>query len=555
MLKSSLVAIALMGVSQSAFAQQAIGAGGQIQQIPPAPALQKSVPDIRIDRREAPATPGPVGAKVLINSLHVTGQTLFSEAQLIAVTGFKPGAELSLPDLRAMAMKITSYYNRRGYFVAQAYVPAQDIKDGAVTIAVIEGHYGKIILHNRTNLSNGLIWSVLHGLNSGDLVATAPLERRLLLISDMPDVQVKSTLTPGAAVGTSDLIVDVAPGRRVTGSVEADNAGNPYTGPYRLGATVNINDPFGQGDVFSVRVLSSFSGMDYVRASYQAQVQDATVGVSYAYFDYRLGRQFSSLHASGTEEIASVYGSYPLIRSYNTNLTAQVDFDARTFQDKVGATSSVTDKQAWVLIAGFTGDHRDTFGGGGWTSYSLSGSFGDLDIRSADARAWDALTARTDGQYEKLSFSVSRLQQVVGPLSLYGWVRGQIASKNLDVSEKMELGGAYAVRAYPEGEAYGDEGYVATLEARLLLPALPEHFPGRFQLFGFVDTGSVTLDKSPWFTGPDSATRSGAGVGITWTAVNNFVVTVTYAHKLGDAMATSAPDAPDRFWIQAAKYF
>ena len=33
----------------------------------------------------------------------------------------------------------------------------------------------------------------------------------------------------------------------------------------------------------------------------------------------------------------------------------------------------------------------------------------------------------------------------------------------------MELGGAYGVRAYPEGEAFGDTGYIATTEARLML--------------------------------------------------------------------------------------
>ena len=30
-----------------------------------------------------------------------------------------------------MAARIADYYHRSGYFVAQAYLPAQDIKDGA----------------------------------------------------------------------------------------------------------------------------------------------------------------------------------------------------------------------------------------------------------------------------------------------------------------------------------------------------------------------------------------------------------------------------------------
>ena len=41
-------------------------------------------------------------------------------------------------------------------------------------------------------------------------------------------------------------------------------------------------------------------------------------------------------------------------------------------------------------------------------------------------------------------------------VSLFASVNGQLASKDLDSSEKMVLGGMYAVRAYPEGEAYAD---------------------------------------------------------------------------------------------------
>jgi len=555
-LRFGLFAAALFAMSQNALAQVPIGAGGQIQQIPQAPALQKTIPDLPVQREATPALPLHAGPKFLVSSLHVTGQTHFSESELVATTGFKSGSELSLDDLRAMTAKITDLYNRSGYFVAQAYLPPQDIKDGAVTIAVIEGRYGKIRLDNKTNVSDGVINDVLDGLNSGDPVVSAPLERRLLIISDIPGVEVSSTLSPGTDVGTSDLTVGVMPGQRVTGSIQGDNAGNPYTGVYRAGATVNFNEPFGIGDVLSARFLASTTGgLIYGRLSYQAQVGDATVGAAYTAFEYKLGRQFSSLDASGSEQIASVYGSYPLIRSYSNNLYALLDFDFRTFRDKIGATPSITNKQAWVVMPGISGDCHDMFGGGGWTSYAFVASFGSLDIRSPLARALDAATARTNGGYAKLSFSASRLQQLVGPLSLFGEVRGQIASKNLDVSEKMELGGAYGVRAYPEGEAYGDEGYMATLEARLLLPRWQESLPGEMQAIAFVDTGSVTLNKSPWFTGSNSATRSGAGIGLIWAATNNFTVSATYAWELGSTRATSAPDHFGGFWIQIVKYF
>jgi hemolysin activation/secretion protein len=555
MSKTKLFTVALLALSQSAFAQTPPSAGGQMQQIPPVPMPQKTVPEIRIEQGATPSTPASDNVRIPVNSLHVTGQTLYSEAELVAITGFSPGGERTLSELRGMASKIADFYHGNGYFVAQAYLPVQNITDGAVTIAVLEGQYGSVNLRNQAELSDALPSGLLNGLNSGDTIAIAPLENRLLLLADIPGVNVRSTLTPGAAVGTSDLIVDVTPGKRVTGSVEADNAGNRYTGEYRVGATVNINNPTGNGDVISLRVLTSGAGLNYGRASYQTQFGKATAGVAYTALNYRLGEEFESLHAHGTAEIASIYGSYPLIRSRNTNLYGLLEFDAKTFQDKVDLTSSVTDKKANVLMASLAGNHRDNFGGGGLSSYALTQSFGDLDIRTPGALAFDALGPQTNGHYQKLGFNAARLQRVTDRVALYGAIYGQFASKNLDISEKMGLGGMYAVRAYPVGEAYSDEGYVATLEARLLLPKFSQSMPGQMHLIGFVDSGSGTANKHPWATGENHRTLSGAGIGLNWEDYNNFVVNTYWAHKVGNEVATSAPDKNGRFWIQLVKYF
>jgi len=555
--KNKLLPFALLVLSQSVFAQQPPSAGSQIQQIPPAPIPQKAVPKISIEPSSEPATAASDAIKIIVNSLRVTGTRIYPEADLIALTGFKAGSELTLAELRGMALKITERYRNDGYFVAQAYLPAQEIKDGAVTIAVVEGQYGKVAVRNQSKLSDGLVYSQLEGINSGDTVAIAPLESRLLLLSDIPGVNVTSTLTPGASVGASDLIVDVTPGQRVTGEVDVDNAGNRYTGEYRLGATVNLNNPAGRGDVASLRLLTTGSGLNYARASYQMPFGKATAGVAYSWLGYELGKEFADLQATGTAQVASIYGSYPLIRSRNNNLYAGLAFDAKTFQDKrpLNFAVPVEDKKAQVLMASLRGDHRDSLGGGGLTGYSLTWTTGNIDIETPAIKAWDAAHAQTNGHFNKLGFSAMRLQSVTDTVSLYAGINGQVASKNLDTSEKMELGGMYAVRAYPEGEAYADQGYVLNLEARMQLPKFSERQLGQVQLIGFVDTGSVTINKNPWAPGDNRRTLSGAGVGLNWSDTNNFMVRAYYARKLGNETATSAPDKSGRFWIQAVKYF
>jgi hemolysin activation/secretion protein len=552
---TKLLPFALVALSQAAFAAQPPSAGSSIQQIPPAPAPQKAAPEVRIEPAKAPPTAASEGVKIVVNRVQVTGSNVYSEAELVALTGFQPGRELTLPELRAMAQTITAHYRRNGYFVAQAYLPAQDIMEGVVTIAVLEGHYGKVDVRNQSKLGDDLVHSQLDGINSGEVIAIAPLESRLLLLSDIPGVNVRSTLVPGAGPGVSDLMVDVVPGALVSGSVDADNGGNRYTGQYRVGATVNLNNLAGRGDQATLRTMTTGEGLNYARLSYQMQFGKAKAGVAYSRLGYELGREFESLGAHGTARVATLYGSYPLIRSRNDNLYVYTAYDDKTFRDEVDLTASVSDKKARVWTTSLFGDHRDNFGGGGASAYSLTWSTGEIDLQSPGLRALDAATARSNGHFNKLGFGLMRLQNVTDSVSLYGAVNGQMAWKNLDVSEKMELGGINGVRAYPEGEAYGDQGYVLNLEARLRLPKFSQSLPGQMQLFGFVDTGTVTLDKKPWAAGSNRRSLSGAGVGLTWSENNNFMVKIAYAHKLGSEPAISAPDKSGRFWFQAVKYF
>ncbi|MCK9216268.1 MAG: ShlB/FhaC/HecB family hemolysin secretion/activation protein, partial [Rhodoferax sp.] len=382
-----------------------------------------------------------------------------------------------------------------------------------------------------------------------------PLEHRLLLLSDLPGVKVNSSLVPGAAPGSSDLIVNLTPGKRISGSIDADNAGNHYTGANRIGATINFNEPLGLGDVASLRALTSGKGLNYLRGAYQMQFGKAKAGVAYGALRYELGEEFASLGAHGTTQVASLFGSYPLIRSRNENLYAGLVLDAKKFRDEVDATGSVADKKAQVLTTSVSGNSIDALGGGGQTSHALAWSTGNIDLQTPSEQALDAVTAQSNGHFNKLAFGLARLQHVTDTVSLYGAINGQYAWNNLDVSEKMELGGMYGVRAYPEGETYADQGYVINLEARWQLPKLSTSLPGQVQLIGFIDTGRATINKNPWSAEPNKRTLSGAGVGVNWYETNNFMVRAYYAVKVGDEAATSAPDKSGRFWIQAVKYF
>ena len=523
-------------------------------QLPSLPKVPSVLAPTELKSPPSPPAALASGAPFKVNRLQVRGASLYPEADLVKVTGFEPGRDLNIPALQGMADRITQHYRQNGYLLARAYLPAQEIREGVLTLVVLEGQYGQIKVNNTSSLDNQVPKGVLEGLNYGDVIALGPLEERLLLLTDIPGVGIRSSLVPSSTLGMSDLVVDVLPAARVSGSVDADNAGNRYTGEERIGGTVNLNNPMGIGDLASLRILTSGHGLRYARAAYQVPMGRGRVGVAYGDLAYNLGREFADLKAHGHARIATLFGTYPLVRSRQSNLNVGLSLDAKSFQDRIDAEPSQIDKRAQVAVASLYGDRRDRWGGGGVSTYSLTLSAGSLDIRTPEALVRDAATSRTDGAFSKWGFAVSRLQRASPSISWFAGLSGQVASQNLDVSEKMELGGMNGVRAYHEGEAYADEGALLTLELRKQLDVSAQAL-GQVHLAAFIDAGAVKLHHQAWAAGEQRRQLGGAGVGVYWTQARDYSVKAFYARKLGREASTSAPDKSGRFWVQGVKYF
>jgi hemolysin activation/secretion protein len=91
----------------------------------------------------------------------------------------------------------------------------------------------------------------------------------------------------------------------------------------------------------------------------------------------------------------------------------------------------------------------------------------------------------------RLAYALSRLQRLTNADTLSLAVSGQVANKNLDSSEKFSLGGATGVRTYPQGEADGNEGYLASVELR-------HNLNDALQAILFYDTGAIRINQTPF---------------------------------------------------------
>lgn len=540
-------------------AQEAQSTGGAVFSTtkPAAVMPPKAEPVLNLPSDQRPPLRAPSALKVKVNAFRITGTQAVSQAQLQAIIANYNGKELSLGNLEQAAADITTYYRSQGYMLARAYLPAQDINNGTVEIAVLEGKLGQASVNTAQapQLNAAFAQKIIqNNQKTGVAVKESDLERGLLLLNDLPGVTASADLSPGANTGETNLAVSARQDKRFGGSIEADNYGNKYAGANRIGATAYANNLSGYGDQLTAKAMTSDESLEYGRLAYSSAVgsDGLRLGLAQTHLRYKLGDKFKDLNASGTVDSTSAFALYPIVRSRNANLYVQGTLETKAIKDEVKTTGDRSDKTADIYGLGFNGDWRDDLGGGAVSTYGATANNGDLKM-DAPTTANDAM--RTKGGYSKTNYNLSRLQTITPNVSFYVGLNGQLASKNLDSSEKMSLGGPNGVRAYGTGEAAGDEGYIASAELRYLVPGAHPFGAQGVQLTTFIDNGHITLQHTPFAGAKNARELTGAGVGINLID-DKYTVRASYAWKAnGSEAATSTPDNDGRAWLQGIVWF
>ncbi len=524
------------------------------QQRPAAPAPSRAA--LRVDATARPALEAGPGVTFALSSVRISGNTAFEDVELLPMVDGLAGRRVSLADLRAAAARITAYYREHGYPVARAYVPAQRIDAGGVEIAVLEGRYGALQVRNDSRLADSVLRNSLRAVSPDAVIQTTPLDRELLLLNDLAGVSVAATLTPGAQVGTSDLAVDVQRTPTLSGTLEADNFGNQYTGEWRAGGSVAAANLAGRGDLLSVRgLISQDTGLWYGRAAYEIPVTRGglRLGGALSHTYYTLGEQFDSLDADGSADIYTLFTQYPLIRSPRGRLDAQLAFNRFDLDDQIDAIDAHNPRELQSGTISVSGNMQDDLLGGAVNAASLALGRGDLQVNDAAAAQIDSATAQTEGGFTTLLYSALRLQRISDAVQLYVAMQGQAASQNLDSSQKFVLGGPQGVRAYDQGTGVGDEGILGSVELRYTLPSYA--WFGRPQLVAFFDAGRVRVNVDPYLAADNHIDLYGAGVGFNTDVARRIKLRAGVAWRVGDEPDQVDSSSSSQAWVQVATSF
>lgn len=238
---------------------------------------------------------------------------------------------ITLGMIETVADKITNYYRERGFILAKAYIPEQQVRDGVVTLTLLLGALGEVSVNNnkmyKEKKLSAVFDSALAKPVTGDLV-----EEQLFLINDFPGLNVQGFFESGSQVGDTKLNLNVKSEKRYDANLRIDNHGAEQTGEYRLYAEGFLHNPLGQGDQLLLALLFGFSPSNtvYGQLRYNTPVWTPRlkfeIGASNNEFILGPGNSESIdlLEIEGETFLADAKLSYTLKRSRKRNFS--VDF-------------------------------------------------------------------------------------------------------------------------------------------------------------------------------------------------------------------------------------
>jgi hemolysin activation/secretion protein len=462
-------------------------------------------------------------ATVQVRSFKFVGNKLLTSDQLNKALASFTNRQLTLNQLREAADTVTTTYREAGWTV-RAFLPKQEIDGGVVTLQIVEAVFGGAFLQGtapeRIEVTR-LVNMAEAILTKGQPLHANDIDRTLLLLDDLPGVNVTGNLIEGQRDGESNLALSAVDDALLTGNASVDNQGSRSTGTDRLSLNLNLNSPAGMGDLLSLNSLKT-QGSDYQRLAYNVPVGYTgwRAGLHASNLNYRvITDDFASLNPNGTAITRGWDISYPLLRSQLKNINLALSYDDKQFDNT--SNNVTTSYGIKAYNATLSANQIDDWASGGSTTASAGLTAGDKS---------------TESRYTKISLSLSRLQSLTTDLSLYVAANAQATNKNLDSSEKMYLGGANGVRAYPASEAGGSEGNTFTVELRQRL----DHY---ITLTGFYDYGMVKANHDNNVTSPanpNSYNLQGYGVSLAWQATQGIDIKATLAQRLGNNSAAQA---------------
>jgi hemolysin activation/secretion protein len=464
----------------------------------------------------------------------------------------------TINQLQAIADDVEQYYRSKGLVLARAFIPAQDVMLGNITIKVVEGNLGEVTVRGNESYGTQRIVGPFEPLLS-QAVDEADVEEALLTLQGYPGLTVFGTFREGNALGETDLVIDVRDEDRFYITPSVDNYGSEFTGQTRGIVQFGWNNPVGATDRLSGYFLKSsdpsnerYYGLEYSLGTINGKTR-VGFGAAKNNFAVAAAQIEQELGLDGEVEQANLYVQRVFANKRGFRADGIFDFAKKeTTVTQLGA-----DAHDDLSVFSYTFNY---FGVG---SHQRGINLGYLRVIAGDNDSLEPSRQGgsgdfATGNYSVFEFGYQRLQRLSENHAILLRLDGQFSNDLLVSLEQYGLGGPANNRAYSVSEALIDSGGAATLEWIIDAPGFAKRQIGNrtwgdiFQVSVFYDyAGGEVNDPLPFQN--ETINLRGYGLGLQFGISEKFRLRIDAAKAQSELVPVNREDP--QYWMSFAYTF
>ncbi|MGD9603834.1 MAG: POTRA domain-containing protein [Gammaproteobacteria bacterium] len=190
-----------------------------------------------------------------LKKVELEASAVLSSAEILEVTARFEGREIAFAELQQLVDALNALYDSKGV-LARAVLPPQRIQDGSVKIRLIEARVADVkVTANPSTRASYVLNRV--DVPRGELLALGALRGELVDFNLRNDVNLRASLAPGTAFGTTDVILHAIEPARWDAQLAFDNAGAESVGRERVALNLTARSLTGFRDRVSAAGIFS----------------------------------------------------------------------------------------------------------------------------------------------------------------------------------------------------------------------------------------------------------------------------------------------------------
>jgi len=500
-----------------------------------------------------PAQDLPALMRVYVREIELTGNTVFSTAELVQYTKPYVDRYITFEDLQAVSHALTVHYIERGYINSGAVVPDQVVRNGVITIQIVEGRLTRIEVEGNKWVRTRYLRERL-ALFAGPPLNVQQLQKGLSLLNEEPTIKrINAELRPGLRPGEAVLRVRVEETLPCAIHAEFNNFQSPSIGSEGGRVTLIHRSLTGNADTL-LAYYDGRQGLNDVEVNYAVPITARDTAIEFRFRDSSVRvveEPFADLDIDSNVELYGVTLAHPLYRSPGREFRLALTFEHRRsttslLDEPFSFSPGVVDGRSVVSALRLSQE---------WTQRSPNQV---LAARSRISVGLDVLGATNNssslpdgqfrawlGQFQWARRFGDRGVQTIARLDI------QLTPDRLLPLEQLAIGGHDTVRGYREYQFVRDNGVIGSVEARIPIWQTARG-DWNVQLAPFADFADAWAAHGPT---PDPKAIGGLGVGLLGTAMGQIQFEVYWGLPL-ERVSTSGGDLQDDgIYFQLASEF